>query len=162
MPSVKNKFTIICDSREKKGWTFDEDEYCKGSEILGLETGDYSIKGLEDILCIERKRNTAELATNVYEERFANELERMSKFKYRFLLMEFNYEDILYFPINSGLPPLQQKKSRVSPGYLKYFVGKMQIHYGVNVMFCGSPDNAKEAAYQIMKNVFFKETKNGN
>ena len=42
-----SKFTIIRDTREKKGhgWWFDESSHCTGTEVKKLDVGDYSIKG---------------------------------------------------------------------------------------------------------------------
>lgn len=45
-------FTIIVDTREQQPWTFDN--YTTASKKL--DTGDYSIDGLQHVLAIERKR----------------------------------------------------------------------------------------------------------
>lgn len=52
-----DKFSIIRDTREKEGWNFDFYSSC-AIESRGLKTGDYTLEGLEEILCIERKANT--------------------------------------------------------------------------------------------------------
>jgi len=51
-------FTIIVDTREQTPWTFDN--YVVASQKL--DTGDYSIQGLEHIFTIERKKSVSEIA----------------------------------------------------------------------------------------------------
>ena len=101
---AKNKFIVIRDTREKDGWYFKESDYCEGMVNQKLDTGDYSIQGLEDVLCIERKASVAEIANNIVDDRFTRELDRMSEFKYKFLILEFGVEDILSFPVGSDIP----------------------------------------------------------
>ena len=89
---MKNKFVVIRDTREhkNKGWYFKESEFCQGMVEKKLDTGDYSIEGLEDVLCIERKASVSEIAANLVDKRFDRELDRMESFKYRFLILEFS------------------------------------------------------------------------
>ena len=58
-------FTVIKDTREQDGWTFErfDTRYhtCTGMVLQKLETGDYSLKGMENIFCVERKGSVAEL-----------------------------------------------------------------------------------------------------
>ena len=62
-------FTIIKDTREQDGYTFESSSSryhtCNGMISRKLDTGDYSIEGLEDKLCIERKASVVEFANNV-------------------------------------------------------------------------------------------------
>jgi len=46
-------FTIIVDSREQKPYLFGG--YTCGVKKSGLKTGDYSIEGYENSICVERK-----------------------------------------------------------------------------------------------------------
>ena len=68
MPKAR-PFTIIKDTREKQGYTFQPSKtqyhVCKGMVSRKLDTGDYSLEGLEDKICIERKASVVELANNV-------------------------------------------------------------------------------------------------
>lgn len=53
------KFKVIRDTREKVGyWDFVPDDRCSGTIEKAVQTGDYTLVGYEDVLCIERKRNT--------------------------------------------------------------------------------------------------------
>lgn len=47
-----NDFTIIIDTREQQPWEFEH--YSTASRKL--DTGDYSIEGLENLFTIERKK----------------------------------------------------------------------------------------------------------
>ena len=80
-----NNFTIIVDTREQQPWIFDN--YAKAHKKL--DTGDYSVEGLEHLLTIERKKSSSEFATNIVESRFKDVVMRLSQFKYSFLLLEF-------------------------------------------------------------------------
>ena len=59
MPDKSPPYTVIRDTREQEGYTFEKftGRYtsCNGMIIKKLDTGDYSLVGLEDKLCIERK-----------------------------------------------------------------------------------------------------------
>ena len=56
-----DQLKIIIDTREQKPWEFPGHT----TAVQKLDTGDYSVEGLEDILCIERKQNTSEFAKNI-------------------------------------------------------------------------------------------------
>ena len=48
-------YTVIKDTREQNGWSFSQYDKCAGMEIGTLHTGDYTLRGFEDVICIERK-----------------------------------------------------------------------------------------------------------
>ena len=97
---MDNNFTIIVDTREQKPWQFNE----YATAVRKLDTGDYSVEGLENILCIERKRSVSEIANNITESRFKDVLSRMSKYRFPFILLEFDLQDVLNFPVGSEIP----------------------------------------------------------
>ena len=107
-------FTIIIDTREQQPWTFSS--YVTASQKL--DTGDYSIEGLEHLLCIERKKSASEFANNIIESRFKDVIMRMSNMKYSFLLLEFDLEDLLVYPIGSTVPKKMWDKIKISPAFL--------------------------------------------
>src|SRR5688572_1939018 len=108
MPQIKNPkdetFNVLRDTREQCGWIFSRSKAISLVIDSKLETGDYTIAGLEDKLCIERKASTAEIANNICEKRFFAELDRMLIFPHRFIICEFSFKDVLDFPKNSGIP----------------------------------------------------------
>ena len=90
MKKVPN-YTVIKDTREKDGYFFKPYDRCEGMVVETMKTGDYTIKGCEDIICIERKASTAEISTNLGRKKkpFQNEMERMKDFRFSFLVCEF-------------------------------------------------------------------------
>jgi ERCC4-type nuclease len=59
MTTTKNKKPIVLvDSREKFPFDFQSDSEFAGVEHIKLDTGDYSLKGSEHLICIERKKKT--------------------------------------------------------------------------------------------------------
>jgi ERCC4-type nuclease len=145
-------FTVIIDTREQLPWEFELHATAKKK----LDTGDYSIEGLEDILCIERKRSVAEIANNIAEKRFKDVLERMSKMQYPFMLFEFDLEDIYSFPVGSDIPKKLWDNLKISANYILKYITLVQLNYGVHILFCGCPENAERLAVSIMKRVYEK------
>ena len=157
----KIKFTVVRDTREKEGWgwEFPETDQIAGTITKKLDTGDYSILGMESILCIERKKSVAELATNINQERFHKECFRMEAFPYKFIICEFNMGLIVDFPEGSGIPLSSLHNIKLSPQFFMRRISEIQIKNGIPLIFAGSSDNAKYAAGNIMKRVFEKEYK---
>lgn len=136
-----SKFTVIRDTREKNGhgWYFDEDEYyIAGTEVCGLRTGDYSIKGYENKICLERKASTGEISQNLVDKAFERELERMTSFMHRVIICEFDMYDIIHFPTNSGIPQRLWPKLRMGGEFLLKRISEYSIKYGVPIFFAGA------------------------
>jgi len=121
--------------------------------VRKLDTGDYSIEGLEHKLCIERKSSVSELAQNVTAKRFKDVLERMRHFSYSFLLLEFSIDDIIKYPYGSEVPRKMWKKLKVKGPFILKVISQIQVKYGIHVVFCGDSDNAKYIANNIMRQV---------
>lgn len=156
MGSVKDKLplNIIIDTREQIRWNFDDIEdtyYTISSEVGTLKTGDYSLRGMENILAIERKRSSAELATNINEPRFRKEFERLANYKYKFVICEFELRDILNYPIGSGIPQKVWDKIKISGKYILKCITDLELEYGVAFKFAG--DFGVEQAVSIFKKV---------
>ena len=117
-------FTIIKDTREQDGYTFESSSSryhtCNGMISRKLDTGDYSIEGLEDKLCIERKASVVEFANNVGHDqvRFLKEIERMKDFRYKFLVLEFSLTDLMKFPEGSSIPEGDWGKLKVTNKFM--------------------------------------------
>ena len=78
------EITIITDSREQTPLIFTNFP----TVTAGLPTGDYSIAGLEDDFCIERK-SLSDLYGSLTSgrDRFMRELQRMRAYQFRRLLI---------------------------------------------------------------------------
>jgi hypothetical protein len=148
-----NNFTIIIDTREQQPWTFDN--YAKAHKKL--DTGDYSIEGLEHLLTIERKKSSSEFATNIVESRFKDVVMRLSQFKYSFLLLEFDLQDLLIYPIGSTVPKRMWDKVKITPSFLIKNIIELQLNHNIKVMFCGSASNAEKIAEFIFKKIHYIE-----
>ena len=134
------EFQIIRDTREQKGWVFDEEEKksgkCRitGTTEIKLDTGDYSIKGLEHLITIERKNGFSELFGNLGNKtsriRFEKEIDRMSSIPHCYILVETNLSKDtlgLGIPQGSSMPA-----SRIYEQLLSY-----TLSHNINVMFVG-------------------------
>ena len=145
---MKNlNFTIIIDTREQTPWTFDN--YVTASKKL--DTGDYSILGMEDIFTIERKKSVSEVANNISESRFDKELIRLKNYKHKFLLLEFNLKDVLNYPIGSNVPKKMWEKLKITNKYILKYLTEIAIFYDLQVIFCDDSDGAEEMALSIIK-----------
>jgi len=153
---INDLFTIIVDTREQQPWTFDN--YVTASHKL--DTGDYSIEGMENILAIERKKSVSEFANNITESRFKDVISRLSQLKYSFLLFEFELEDILIYPVGSNVPKKMWDKIKISPSFILKHLIELQIYHNIKVIFCGDSDNAEKMATHILKKVYYLERDN--
>lgn len=149
-------FTIIVDTREQTPWTFDN--YVVANQKL--DTGDYSIQGLEHIFTIERKKSVSEIANNISEKRFDKELERLKNFKYSFLLLEFSLDNVLDYPIGSTVPKKIWNNLKITNKYILKYLTQINIDYNLNILYCGNSQAAEEMAISIMKRMVDKYGRN--
>ena len=149
------KFDVIVDTREQKNlWSFADYDEVNNVVEKKLDTGDYTIVGLEDRLCIERKHSISELAKNITEKRFERELERMSKFPHSFLILEFGLCDVDNYPNVSCVPKKIRSKIKIRRSYIYKKLSEISIIHGVSVIPCGSPKYAEEIVVSLMKRVY--------
>ena len=146
-------FTIIIDTREQQPWSFEHYSVANHK----LDTGDYSILGLEHLIGIERKKSVSEFANNITESRFKDVVIRMSQLKYSFLLLEFDLEDILIYPVGSTVPRRMWDKIKISPAFILKHILELQINHNIKVVFCGDSSNAQKMAEHILKKVNYIE-----
>jgi hypothetical protein len=154
MPKDETKFMVLRDNAEKTGWHFADAFDCAGMEITSLNTGDYTIVGLENKLSIERKASVAEIATNINEPRFEKELTRLDDFEYPFVICEFNFKDIINFP--AGLPPRIKDKITMSPKFIMKKISEYSLYHKAKWMFCDDKYGAFLMARSIMKRLHEK------
>lgn len=147
-----DNFTVIIDTREQQPWEFGLHTTAKKK----LDTGDYSIEGLEHLLCIERKKSVAEIANNITEKRFKDVIERMSVIPYPFMLFEFELDDIYNFPVGSDIPKKLWDSLKISPNYILKYLTQIQLNHRIHIIFCGCSENAQRMAVSIMKRVHEK------
>lgn len=158
MTKDDDDFTIIVDTREQQPWSFDH--YTVANRKL--DTGDYSIEGLEEVFCIERKKSVSEIANNIVESRFKDVITRLAQYKYSFLLLEFDIEDVLQYPIGSTLPRRLWNKVRIKPAFIMKNVLDWQLKHDIKVIFCGNSSNAEQVAEYIFKKIYYLEVTKKN
>lgn len=143
---IMNDFTVIIDTREQKPFSFPNSE--KGT----LKTGDYSLKGYEDQIVIERK-SIPDLFGSFGKgrTRFEKEYQRLSKFKYKALVIEGDLKTILKGAEFSSMKPEIIIKSSLS----------WYVKYGVPPLFCSSVKLANKLTHELLSQ-FFKNIKKGS
>jgi len=150
-----DEFTVIIDTREQNPWKIKHHT----TAVEKLDTGDYSIDGMQDILCIERKQSISEFVNNMSEKRFKDVLTRMQSYKYKYIIFEFNFSDVMNFPVGSTIPRRVWSKLRISPNYIIKYISDILTIYGIPVLFCDSATGAEKAAMSIMRRIYEYEKK---
>ena len=122
MKIEKTNLTIIQDSREQMPLSFQNAKL----EIKTLDTGDYSLKGWENQIAIERKSLPDLLHSLGQErERFFREIMRLKGFEYSALIIEAGLNELY-----SG-----QWRSQITPQSVIGSLQSISIKYGVNVFW---------------------------
>lgn len=149
------EYIILRDTREKQGWDFPRDTLCLGVEDTALKTGDYTIKGYEDLICIERKKCVSEIAANIgkYKKRFEAEMRRIEKIRHRYIICEFSLQDIIDYPKNSNIPKSRRDNMVISGKYVLKCLIEYQLEYGVQIIFCDNATNAAIFARSLLKRI---------
>ena len=111
---------------------------CLGTETRTLPTADYTLVGYEDLFVIERKRSTAEIATNLFEDRFERELVRMEAIPHAFLVCEFTLQDVLDFPRGSGIPREKWGDLRTSGPLLLKKLNEILVVHHIPIIYAGT------------------------
>ena len=151
MADEEARFTVVKDTREQQGWNFHAGKACAGMEVGTLKTGDYSLRGMETLLTIERKGSVEEFAGNVTQARFERELERMRDYPHAFLVLEFTMDDLLKFPYGGNIPRHKLPYIRVKGPFLMRRLMEIQVHYPVKVILAGR--HGQDVAHQIFRRV---------
>ena len=155
----EERFTVIKDTREQDGWTFGAGKSCAGMDIGTLKTGDYTMRGYENILTIERKGSVAEFAANITQERFVRELERMRDYEFAFIVLEFTLDDIMRFPYGAGLPKSKIPFVRVRGPFILRRLMEFQINDPVKIILAGR--HGMDVAHHIFRRVLDAKSPQG-
>jgi len=152
---VAPPFTVIKDTREQDGYFFSAFNTCAGMVESKLDTGDYTIQGLEDKICVERKGCVEELAVNLGSKKYAflNEIERMKPFPHKFIVLEFSLEDLIKFPEETRIPIKNKASLKITGKYMLKCLMEFQLYDGVHIWFCGNKHNAFLAISSLFKRI---------
>lgn len=149
------QFIVIKDTREQDGYYFKAFNTCDGMIEHKLDTGDYTIQGLEDKICIERKGCVEELAVNLGQKKhaFLDEIERMKVFPHKFLILEFSLEDLLKFPEETRIPVKNKASLKITGKYMIKCLMEFALYNNVQILFCGNKHNAFLAVSSLLKRI---------
>ena len=127
---------IIVDTREQRPWAFPGCDTVRAK----LDTGDYSVEGLETRVCVERKSLDDWTGTVIRARpRFYRELERMRAFEFRCVIIEASVREI-----SEG-----RYQSLAKPASVLGFIGEIAVAQSVPVYLGGT-----RAESQILAKTF--------
>jgi DNA excision repair protein ERCC-4 len=126
--------TIIVDTREVQPLVFSRLESRAGT----LQTGDYSIAGLEHLFSVERKSvsDLVGCCVGANRERFERELHRLRGFRFRRLLV-IGQEDTIH---------LGRYHSSINPKAVFATLNAFEVRYDLPIVFAST---ASLAAYRL-------------
>lgn len=96
--TIKEKIPIVIDYREKKPYSFDYNVFDYQDAKRLLSTGDYSIKGFETNVAIERKSVNdfvQTISNTARRKRFFEEIDRLASMEMHAIVVEGTVEDIV-------------------------------------------------------------------
>ncbi len=147
------EFKIVIDTREQRPYTFQNIKPEPPETVMqGLTTGDYSLAGLEDQICVERK-SMVDLFGSVGKgrARFEREVERMSKFDYAALVIESDLSSIFVNP---------PARSKMNPKAVFRTIISWSVKYNVCVWPMWNREVAERVTYLVLKKYYDEHVKN--
>jgi hypothetical protein len=155
-------FTVAIDTREQNPWTFTgfTSDASQGSkplvihtEAATLQSGDYSIRGLESEVAIERKsladlygtvsehlRHRSEFGRNV-PSRFERELIRLSRMRFAAMVIEAGWSAICLNP-----PP----HTRLTGKTVYRVLISWMVRYGILIVCCETRGFAERTCFRLL------------
>ena len=123
---------IVIDSREKTPLTF-----TLPTEVAGLKTGDYSVKGVEDKIAIERKTiNDLVGSLSTARKRFEAELKRGKDLEFFALVIETTFDQLIQ----------GKYKSKMTPQAVAQSLFAFQVRYDLHIWLAS---NRRHAGYIV-------------
>ena len=122
---------VLVDTREKHPFDFSRfPNWIAESKKRALKSGDYSVEGMESLLILERKTLT-DLITTVIQERvrFFAQCKKMSKYRWKALLIEASYEDVKT-PYDED-----EYNTRAHPNAVSGTLDALEARYGIPVIY---------------------------
>jgi ERCC4-type nuclease len=128
------KITIVYDDRENNPWLFLEKTY--KMERKRLKVGDYTIKGYEKEIAIEKKSGLDELFSNLSAKtrpRFERFLKRLSNYSTKAIVVE---QPFTHNSVGHAVWKLKRNShSQMTAKTIHYWTSKIIIHYGIPIVF---------------------------
>jgi ERCC4-type nuclease len=113
-----------------------------GEQRVTLKTGDYTMEGMESLLSLERKSLADLVACTVtYRKRFLSVCNRLSRLRWKAILVEANLEDIKGGFESFNIP------SEVHPNAVCGLLDAVEAKFGIPIIYSSSnQDLATERA----------------
>ena len=134
--------TVIVDTREQTPFEFSE-----GVAVVRrkLDTGDYSLQGLEAEVAFERKSLGDLVKTLIHaKKRFAAELERMQAIQYRAVVVEASVEDVM----------AHRYRGEAHPRSVLALCNAAFVRYQVPVLFWGSRPHCRYMLENLLTRIW--------
>lgn len=142
---VAQKPSLIVDTREKNPWDWESDDAFGEVIYTKLDGGDYSLRGLENILVIERKATVDELFVNFTKdrERIKAEFERLKDHKFRILVVEETCDDVLNpYKYYVNKKKINRKSPKMPVAVVASGLTNLMLEHNVHVIFGGGRSQA--------------------
>jgi len=138
--------TIIYDDREKQPWKLPYKMLRKR-----LDVGDYTVKGYEKVIALEKKENLSELYTNISIRslpRFRKFLGKLAKYPVKCLIVNESLDNIdyAYRMLKKKVPNMQ-----VKPSNLIFWISKISVYYGIPMLFTEDMNIVNECITEAVK-----------
>ena len=145
-------FCIVQDTREQCPYTFASIDPAPAVEIATLKAGDYSLKGFESQVAIERKSLIDTFSTfGQGRTRFERELERLSVMRYTSVVIEADWDTIILTP---------PARSKLLPKTVVRSIAAWQIRYRVHFTVCPNRAFAEKWTW-ILLDRFYRDITSG-
>jgi DNA excision repair protein ERCC-4 len=142
---------IVVDTREQLPYSFAFITPPPEVVRATLGTGDYSLKGYEDKIVVERK--SLGDAYNTFgqgRKRFQRELERMINYQFAAIVIEADWDTIVRRP---------PARSRLLPKSVVASIAAWSQRFGVHFWTCPNRDFAERWTYRLLERFWKDQTK---
>ena len=140
---VLSDLVIAVDTREQQPYKF------KGHASVRkkLDAGDYSIKGFEKLIGIERKGSTTDFRMSLgrNHKRFMRELDRLRPYICKVIVVESTLQEVLH-------PP--RLYDRVHPNSIMGSIVKITVDYDIPILFCNGRRRAEEVTLKLLQRFY--------
>lgn len=143
-------FTILVDKQEKTPFLFKKTDLNIDTDISikkqSLKTGDYSLLGFENQICIERKSIVDLFGScggkqGIRRKRFEEEFKRMCAFEYAALVIEKDWRHIYKNP---------PQRSKITPKQIMRTLMAWHMRYNVHIWDCPTRLFAENITYLLL------------
>lgn len=144
------KPVVLVDTREQVPMRLARfDNWIADERVATLATGDYSIEGMESLVSLERKSLQDLVGTLMHHrERFLRQLERMTAYRHRAIIIEASYEQI-------KTPYTFARAVEAHPNGVTGTLDALEVKYNIPVIYTSTNrDLADEKAASWLSKTF--------